>query len=188
MQLSQRELVGVLERLLDPVARRVHLQAEARFRRDEGPLARMILNLEIELGRPLDRLVVSVLIECDAEMVDPRPLPVARLDNDVDGSLGELDEAKPEPLLLELLPRDAGLEPERSLAHPAVTADQLEAEPADVPRLHEPHLARDEVVVEELHRPGTVSPLWAWRTRPGCGESGPHVDTAALAAASAARL
>src|SRR5439155_21921052 len=109
--------------------------------------------LQVELGSAAEHCCVPVLVECDAEMVDTRTLPVARLDDDVHGSSPELDQPQPKTHLLELVPGDAGFEPVRVLAHPAVAGDQAEAELSDVARLDEPHLARDEVVMEELHRP-----------------------------------
>ena len=60
----------------------------------------------------------------------------------------------PEALLLELVPRDPGLEVNLVLADPPVARDQLEAELAEVARLDLPHVARHQVVVEEVHSAG----------------------------------
>jgi hypothetical protein len=90
-------------------------------------------------------------------VVDARHVPVPRLEDDVHGSARELHEPKPEAHVLELLPRLAGLEPVRPLADPAVSRDEVEAEPPEIARLHEPHLARDEVVVEQVHRASIVA-------------------------------
>ncbi len=57
-------------------------------------------------------LGIAVLVERDAEMVDAGPVPMTRLEDDIHGTTRQLDEPKPEAFLLELLPRDAGLEPE----------------------------------------------------------------------------
>ena len=106
-------------------------------------------------------------------MVDPRQLPLARLDDDVDRAALELRQPQLEAELVELLPRDARLERLVVLADPAVPRDEVEAELADVARLDLAHLARHEVVVEELHgradaSKGRVepSPLTSWTLDP----------------------
>ena len=77
---------------------------------------------------------------------------MARLDDDVDGAALELGEPQLEPVAVELLPRDARLDRDVLVADPAVAGDQVEAELAEVARLDVAQLARDEVVVEEVHR------------------------------------
>jgi hypothetical protein len=113
----------------------------------------VILDLEAELAGTVDDRLVRVLVERDPEMVDARDVPVPRLEDDVDGSAGELDEAEPESDRVEILPGRARLEPLRALALPAVAADELEAELAEVPALEEADLARDQVVMEQMQRP-----------------------------------
>jgi hypothetical protein len=100
--------------------------------------------------------VELVVVERDAEVVDPRQRPLARLDDDVDRAALELGEPVPEALLLELVPRDAGLEVHLVLADPPVARDQPEAELAQVARLDVADVARHQVVVEELHGRGIV--------------------------------
>ena len=114
----------------------------------------MVLDLEAEIGGALERLGEAVVVERDADVVDARVLPVARLEDDVHGSARELDEAEPEADRVELLPRCPGLEPLGGLAAPAVAAEEAKAELAQVPGFQEPDLARHEVVVEELHQAG----------------------------------
>src|SRR5207237_145089 len=87
----------------------------------------------------------------DAEVVDARQPPVPGLDDDVDAAPLELGEPQAEPVPVELLPRRARLRRHVLVADPAVACDQVEAELADVPRFDVAKLARDEVVVEEVH-------------------------------------
>ena len=96
MELAEPELVGVGEQLVDPVARRVEIEPVPGFGGDERPLARVVLDLEAEIGGALQRLGEAVVVERDADVVDARVLPVARLEDDVHGSARELDEAEPE--------------------------------------------------------------------------------------------
>ena len=153
VELAEPQLVDVAEEVLDPVPRRVDLEPVPGFRGDERPLAGVVLDLQPEVGGPLERLREAVVVEGDADVVDARVLPVARLEDDVDGAAGELDEPQAEAHRVELLPRRARLEPLGGLALPAVPAEEAEAELAEVTGLEEPHLARHEVVVEELHDP-----------------------------------
>src|SRR5207244_12350101 len=81
----------------------------------------------------------------------PRQLPRARLDDDVDGSALELREPELESDPIEVLPAVSRLERGHLFADPAVPCDQPETELPEVPRFDLPHLARHEVVVEELH-------------------------------------
>ena len=128
------------------------LEPVARLGGDERPLPRVVLDLEAEVGGALEGLGEAVVVEGDADVVDARVLPVARLEDDVDRSPRELDQAETKTDRVELLPRRPGLEPLGGLAPPAVAAEEAEAELAQVPGFQEPDLARHEVVVEELHR------------------------------------
>src|ERR1051325_399654 len=56
----------------------------------------------------------------------------------------------PEPHLLELLPRDAGLVVHLLLANPPVARPEPEAQPGQVPPLDLADVARDQVVVEQM--------------------------------------
>jgi hypothetical protein len=78
--------------------------------------------------------------------------PSDRLEDDVHGATADLDETEPEAHAVELLPGRARLEPVRALAPPAVAADELEAELAEIAALEEPDLAGHQVVVEQMHR------------------------------------
>src|SRR6266511_652958 len=151
VDLVEVEVVGLGERFLDPVPRRVHLEAIAGFGRDECSLPRMVLDLEAELASPFDDRLVLVLVERDPEMVDAGYVPVPRLDDDVDGSAPQLDEAQAKAHRVEVLPGGARLEPLRALPAPPVTPDELESELPQVAPLEEPDLARHEVVVKQLH-------------------------------------
>ena len=117
-----------------------------------------------------------VVVERHAEVVDARQRPLARLDDDVDRAALELREPVPEALPLELLPRDAGLEVHLVLADPPVARDQPEAELAQVARLDVAHVARHQVVVEELHvRRGLCR-----NTRECAERDGRHMNGSAL--------
>jgi hypothetical protein len=85
-------------------------------------------------------------------MVDARNVPVTGLEDDVHRAAADLDQAEPEAHRVELLPRRARLEPVRALPSPAVAADELEAELAEIAALEEPDLAGHQVVVEQMHR------------------------------------
>ena len=134
----------------------MHLEPVARLGGHERPLARMVLHLQSEVVGPVDHRLELLLVERDAEVVDARDVPVARLEDDVDGAPPELHEPQAKAHLVESLPGRPGLEPLRALALPAVAADQLEAELAEIAPLEEPHLARHEVVVEQLHGSGQI--------------------------------
>src|SRR4051794_39795505 len=116
-------------------------------------------------------------------MVDARHIPVARLEHHVDGPAAELDEAEAEAHLVELLPGGSRLEPMRALAAPAVPADQLEAELAEVAGLEEPDFARHEVVVEQLHRAASWYRRRTEDSAPAWGSTPHHVPDTATAAA-----
>ena len=93
-----------------------------------------------------------VLVEHEPEVVDARRRPLARLDDDVHRALLELGQPELEAHRVELAPGDAGLVRGELLADAAVSCDEVERELADVARLDLADAARDEVVVEELHR------------------------------------
>ena len=111
----------------------------------------MRLDAQLLLDGAVDDVRELVLVERQPEMVDAGQLPLAGLDDDVDRAALELGQAELEADLVELLPRDAGLERLVLLADPAVPRDEAERELAEVPRLHLADARGDEVVVEELH-------------------------------------
>ena len=90
LQLGQTELRLAREQVVDPVARRVHLDAVARVRRDERAPAAVLLDAQVPLRRPREHLLELVLVERDPEVVDARQPPVPRLDDDVDRAALEL--------------------------------------------------------------------------------------------------
>ena len=109
VELGEPELVLLREELVDPVARRVDLEPVPGVRRDERPPARVLLDAEIEALRAVERRLELVVVEHEAEVVDARHRPLARLDDDVDRSLLELGQAQLEAFRVELLPRHARL-------------------------------------------------------------------------------
>ena len=122
----------------------------------------MLLHAQVPLHRPAEHGLELVLVERDAEVVDARDAPVARLHDDVDRAALELRQPQLEAVAVELLPRDAGLDRDVLVADPAVAGDEIEAELPEVARLDVPELGRDQVVVEEVH-PSSV-PTW-WQSR-----------------------
>src|SRR4051794_735516 len=152
VELAQAEVVRLGQQLVQPFPRRVDLQAVTRVRGDERAPPSVLLHAEVLRLRAREDGEELLLVEREAEVVDARELPLARLDDDVDRPALELREAELEPAAVEMLPREAGLVGDRLLADAPVAGDQVEAELADVAALEVPDLRRDEVVVEDLHR------------------------------------
>src|SRR4051812_21571763 len=150
----------------------MQLQPVAGVGRDERPPAAVLLHPQLGLLGPRDRLLELLVVEREPQVVDARQRPLSRLHHDVDGAELELGEPQLEPERVELTPRDTRLVRRQVLADPAVPGDQVEAELADVARLDLPHPARDEVVVEEIHRramlrrthPRRAEVRWAMRS------------------------
>ena len=78
LQLGDREHVGVLEQLLEPVARRMQLDAVAGARRHERSAAAVLLDAQLELVGARERGREVVLVERDPDVVDARQVPLAR--------------------------------------------------------------------------------------------------------------
>ena len=106
----------------------------------------------VELRNAVECGLEVVLVERQPQMIDARQLPLAGLHDDVHAAALELREAQLEPDPVELLPGGSGLERGQVVRDPPVARDQFEAELAEVASLDLPHLARDEVVVEQVHR------------------------------------
>ena len=138
------------EQLLEPVARRVELDAVAGARRDERAPAAVLLHAQLELVGARERRGEVVLLERDADVVDARQVPLPRLHDDVDGAALELGQPELEAELVELVPGDARLVARVLLADAAVARDELEPELREVARLDLADPARHEVVVEHL--------------------------------------
>ena len=128
---------------------------------DERPPAAVLLHAAPEERGAREHLAELALLEREADVVDPGHLPVPRLDDDVDRAALELGEPKPEADPVELLPRRPRLVRRGLLAEAAVTGDEREAELGEIALLDLPHLARDQVVVEEVHglRPDSTEEL-----------------------------
>jgi hypothetical protein len=126
------------------------LQPVARVGGDEGAAAGVLLHTQTPPRGALQHLVELVVVERDPDVVDARQRPLPRLDDHVHRTPLELAQPVAEPLLLQLVPRDSGLEMDLILADTTVARDQPEAELAQVTRLDLPNVARDQVVVEKL--------------------------------------
>src|SRR5439155_17380082 len=156
-------------------ARRMELEAIPGGRGDECPATPMLLDPQLAHVRAGQRLDELVLVEREAEMVYPGQLPLTRLDDDVHGAAFELRQPELEAHAVQVLPAVARLERGHLLADAAVTSDEIEAELAEVTGLDLPHLARDQVVVEQLHlviradRRGATSPVDRRRSRRHAG-------------------
>ena len=162
LQLGEAKLPLLGEQVVDPLARRVHLEPVAGVRGDERPAAAVLLHAQVPLGRAGEHGLELVLVERDAEVVDPRDPPVAGLHDDVHRAALELREPQLEAVVVELLPGDPGLDRDVVVADPAVARDEMEAELAQVASLDVAELRGDEVVVEELHAP-ILPRLWIRR-------------------------
>ena len=88
----------------------MQLEAVAGSRRHERPPAAVFLHAQLTQLGTRERRDEIVLVEREAEVVDPRQLPLARLDDDVHRAALELGQAQLEAQLVELLPAVAGLE------------------------------------------------------------------------------
>ena len=150
------------------------LEPVARVRRHERPPAAVLLHAQRRQLRAGERALELVLVEREAEMVDARKRPLPRLHDDVHRAELELGQAKLEAELVQLGPRDSGLVRLQVLSDAPVARDEVEAELADVARLDLADAARDEVVVEQVHRqvmvrglgcPATQQRLAAWKSR-----------------------
>src|SRR3954468_15638190 len=152
VQLRKPQRVALREELVDPLARRVELEPVAGVGGDERAPAAMLLDPKVVLLRARYGGLELVLVEHETEVVDPRCRPLARLDDDVHRALLELGQPELEAQRVELAPGDPRLVRRELLADPPVASDELERELADVARLDLANAARDEVIVEELHR------------------------------------
>src|SRR5438105_2446047 len=157
-QVELREAQDVLggDELFDPLPRRVELEPVARVRRDERAPARVLLDPQALLLGPGERDRERLVVEDEPDVVDPRQLPLARLDDDVHGAALELGEAELEAEPVELVPGHAGLEGHGVFPDPAVASDEVEPELREVAGLHVADPSCDEVVVEEPHRPAIL--------------------------------
>src|SRR6478736_1423525 len=151
LQLRQAQLASRGDDVVDPLPRRVHLEPVAGIRRHERSPPRMLLDAEVPGRRALENFVKGILVEHDAQVVDAREPPVARLHDHVDGASLQLGEPKLEPVPLEILPGDPRLHRDGLVADAAVAGDQRKPELPDVAGLDLAQLARDQVVVEEVH-------------------------------------
>src|SRR6476660_775199 len=165
VQLGQPELVPLREQLVDPLARRMELEPVTGVRGDERPPAAVLLHAQVVPLGARERRLELVLVEHEPHVVDPRGRPLARLDDHVDRALLELAQPQLEAQRVELGPRDARLVRGEVLADPPVTGDEVERELADVASLDLPDAARDQVIVEELHR-ATREPARSGALRP----------------------
>ena len=145
------EAVALVEQLVDPVARRMQLEAVARVRRDEVRLppcsctrssassARASVRSNSSSSRARPRWSTRGIAHwpgCTTTFTAPCSSSHSR-------SL--------KPISSSSVHEMPGLVRRQVLADPPVARDQVEAELADVARLDLAHPARDEVVVEEVH-------------------------------------
>src|SRR6185437_2414862 len=171
-QAREAHRLALAEQVLDPFPRRVDLDPIARAGGDEGAPAWVLLDAQLVALCAFHYLDELVLVEREADVVDAGQIPLPRLDDDVDGSSLELGQPQSKSLPVELLPRHAGLEVRLLVADPAVARDELEAELRGVACLDLAHLARHQVVVEELH--GIYARPWCCCTTCGSARTGPR--------------
>ena len=151
VELAEPQLVLRLQQLVEPLARRMELEPVARVGRDERPSAAVILDAQPKRGRAQERVLEGIGIERDPDVVYTRQLPLSRLHDDVHRAVLQLAQPQAEPLPVELVPCDTGAKDLRVFGYAPIPRDEMEAELPDVPRLDLPHLARHEVVVEQVH-------------------------------------
>ena len=72
LELGEPKLVSLLEQLRDPFAGRVHLEPVAGVRRDERPAGAALLHRQIPVECAREHRLEVLLVERDAEVVDPR--------------------------------------------------------------------------------------------------------------------
>jgi glyoxylase I family protein len=151
VEFREAQTVTLLEQIVDPVARRMELEPVAGVRRHERAAPAVLLHAQVGIFGTCDRALELVVVERQPDMVDAWHCPLSRLYHDVDRAELELRQAQLEPERVELHPRHPRLVRRQVLPDAAVARDQLEAELADVARFDLAHLARHEVVVEEVH-------------------------------------
>ena len=130
----------------------MQLEPVTRARRDERPPCAVLLDPQLELVGAHERCGEVLLFEHHAEVVDSREVPLAGLYDHVHRTALDLGKAELEADRVQLLPRDTRLVAAVLLLDAAVARNELEAEFREVPGLDLAHFARDEVIVEELHR------------------------------------
>src|SRR5215211_1540574 len=118
------------------------LDAISRARCDERASAAVFLHAERELVGARERRGEGVLLERDADVVDARQVPLARLDDDVDGAALELGQPQLEADPVQLVPRNARLVARVLFADAPVARHELEAELRQIARLNFADAAR----------------------------------------------
>src|SRR3954452_18832428 len=160
------------EQVVDPLARRMDFDPVADTRRDERPPPRIFLDSELEPLGSFHHLDELVLVQREADVIDPGQLPLSGLYDDIDGPAFELGQPEAEAEPLELLPWHSGLKMRLLVADPPVPRHEVKTELCDVAGLHVAHLARHQVVVEELH--GIYARAWCCCTTCGSARTGPR--------------
>src|SRR5215218_1856150 len=93
VQLVEAELRRMCNQLVEPVARRVHLEPVTGARRDEGAAPAVLLDTKLHLGRACEHLLELVVVAGEPDVVDARYVPLPRLDDDVHAAALQLREA-----------------------------------------------------------------------------------------------
>src|SRR5688572_5454897 len=129
----------------------MELEAVARVRGHERAPTAVLLHAQLANLRACQRRNEIVLVEHKPQMVDAWQLPLAGLDDDVDRAALQLREPELEAHPVEVIPAVARLEGRRLLPDAPMTRDERETELSHVARLDLTHLARHQVVMEEVH-------------------------------------
>jgi len=109
------------------------------------------IDAQVPLDGAFEHRVELILVEGDAEMVDTRNAPVARLHDHVHGTMLELGEPQLEAVTVEHLPGRSRLGRDVLVSDPAVPGDQIEAQLAQVASFEVAELGGDQVVMEDVH-------------------------------------
>src|SRR5919201_368083 len=152
MQLLDAEVVRGGEEVVDPVPARVHFQPVAGVGSDKGAPAAVFLHPEVELGGAAEHAEELLVLAREAEMVDARLRPLARLDHNIDRAALKLAQPEPKAELVELLPGDSWFVRSFLVSHASVTSNELEAELSEIAGFEVTDPAGEQVVVEQLHR------------------------------------
>lgn len=128
LQLRKSQVLLAFQEILQPLAWWMKLEAVARVRRDERPAPAVLLHPQVAKLGARERCDEVILVEGEAEMVDPRQLPLSRLDDYVHRTTLQLGQAQLEAEPVELVPAVPRLEGGRVLVDPSMAGNEVEAE------------------------------------------------------------
>ena len=129
----------------------MHLEPVARVRRDERPAPAVLLDRRFHASPRAEHGLEVVLVERDAEVVDAGIRQCPGWTTTLTAPRWSSDSRSLNPSRSSCSHETPGSTETCSSPIAPVAGDQVEAELAEVARLDVAQLARDEVVVEEVH-------------------------------------